>query len=145
MHTMRNTHRVDLPEGNQMSPELRNELDPGPGTPPYDPNAARPGPDMTAGQVDRHKRRPWTPCRTHLFDMWAAVAPHVRDRCYWNIPALLWDAMKRDPDLNGDWYEPSGFGHHSRVLLGLPVNLVEGGLMVPEFVVPGECQPSRSV
>lgn len=87
--------------------------------------------------------QPWTPCRRHLFDLYAAITPGRRHLGSWRIPAPLWDAIKHDPNLNADWTEGSYRNTTFRTLLGSPVDLVARGLDHIQFVVTLDCRPPR--
>jgi hypothetical protein len=127
-----------------MSPELRDQPPTRTGTsgpPQYDGTGVTDGPNMAARTTDPV---PWTPCRRHLFETWAAIAPQHRHRANWRIPTHIWERIKTDPDMRCDWLEQPGLpAPHTRTLLGLPVTLAARGLDRPEITLPANCKPPR--
>jgi len=89
---------------------------------------------------DDPERRPWLPCRRHLFEALTAVAPQHRHHARWTISDTLWQRMLKDPALNGDI-----FVDYTRtpLLLGQVVDLIPGPSTVIGFGVTVDCPGRR--
>jgi hypothetical protein len=87
----------------------------------------------------------WTPCRLHLFEALTTVAPRHLPDAVWYIPTDTWEAIKKDPNLNGDWLETPGHGLHddglNRSLLGRLVRLTAAGHLPVRLAINVRCRP----
>lgn len=93
--------------------------------------------------TDRPADDTWTPCRHHLYELWAAVRPQYRDRVRWRIPGVLWERMKEDPELSCDWMDTVVRGTLVRTLLGQRVDLIPDGGTAVQIVITDACKPTR--
>jgi hypothetical protein len=117
---------------------MRNDAPP----PPYDPTG------VVSVPTSVHRRGhngPTCPCRNHLFDLLATIAPEHRHRAFWRMPRTAWEAIKADPALRTDWRDNhprmDRFGPTSGpTLLGVPVVVGRGDHHHPvEIVVSITC------
>lgn len=135
-------HVHTLTEGHAMPPTMPRGLDT---RPRFDDTGVRHGPNMTGVRYVRPDQK-WTPCRVHLFRTLSSVAPQYRNQATWHIPIDLWEAIKKDPELNADWLESAGRNAENgvhRSMLGQPVHLVtHGPANTIQLVVDVDCRPS---